>query len=103
LLPSEALLRQLHDFIELNRADLFAFDRDPDQGGISGAEMMRRLRKLPPNDRCGEISMDPTSAAKLVSALDQEFYALNSADANENLTHGRGIDRRWEGQDGVTT
>jgi hypothetical protein len=48
LLPSEALLRQLHDFIELNRADLFAFDRDPDQGGISGAELMRRLRKLPP-------------------------------------------------------
>jgi hypothetical protein len=48
LLPSEALLRRLHDFIELNRADLFAFDRDPDQGGISGAELMRRLRKLPP-------------------------------------------------------
>jgi hypothetical protein len=48
LLPSEALLRQLHDFIELNRADLFAFDRDPDQGGISGAELTRRLRKLPP-------------------------------------------------------
>jgi hypothetical protein len=48
LLPSDALLRQLHDFIELNRADFFAFDRDPDQGGISGAEVMRRLRKLPP-------------------------------------------------------
>jgi hypothetical protein len=48
LLPSKALLRQLHDFIELNRADLFAFDRDPDQGGISGAELMLRLRKLPP-------------------------------------------------------
>jgi len=48
VLPSDALLRQLHDFIELNRADLFAFDRDPDQGGISGAELMRRLRKLPP-------------------------------------------------------
>jgi hypothetical protein len=28
--------------------DLFAFDRDPDQGGISGAELMRRLRKLLP-------------------------------------------------------
>jgi hypothetical protein len=46
-LPSVALLRQLHAFIELNRADLYAFDRDPDQGGISGAELMRRLRPLP--------------------------------------------------------
>ncbi len=48
LLPSEGLLRQLHDFIELNRAALFAFDRDPDRGGISSAELIRRLRKLPP-------------------------------------------------------
>ena len=48
LLPSDGLLRQLHDFIELNRADLFDFDRDLDRGGISGAELMRRLRKLPP-------------------------------------------------------
>jgi hypothetical protein len=46
---------------------------------------------------------DGLPAAKLVSALIKDFYALNSADANENLTHGRGINRRWEGQDGVTT
>jgi hypothetical protein len=47
--------------------------------------------------------MAPTTAANLVSALLKNFYALNRAAANENLTHGRGIDRRWEGQDGVTT
>jgi hypothetical protein len=33
--------------------------------------------------------MDPTSAAKLVSALDQGFFSTpNTADANENL-HAR--------------
>jgi hypothetical protein len=42
----DALLRQVCEFIEMNRADLFAFDRDPDQGGISGAEVVRRLRKV---------------------------------------------------------
>jgi len=46
LLPSEALLRDLHELIELNRVDLFAFDRDPDQGGISGAQLVRGLRKI---------------------------------------------------------
>jgi len=35
--------------------------------------------------------------------LIKNFYALNSATADENLTHGRGIDRRWEGQVGVAT
>jgi hypothetical protein len=45
-LPSAALLRQLHDFIERNRAALFAFDRDPDQGGISGAQLVKSLRKI---------------------------------------------------------
>lgn len=45
-LPSAALLRQLHEFIELNRAALFAFDRLPDQGGISGVQLVQRLRKI---------------------------------------------------------
>jgi len=35
--------------------------------------------------------MDPTTDANLVGARDQEFYALNSVDANENLTHCRGM------------
>jgi hypothetical protein len=45
-LPSAALLRQLQQFIELNRAALFAFDRSPDQGGISGVQLVQRLRKI---------------------------------------------------------
>jgi hypothetical protein len=46
-LPSDSLLGQLHAFIELNRADLYPDLICPDQGGISGAELMRRLRPLP--------------------------------------------------------
>jgi hypothetical protein len=45
-LPSEALLRDLRELIELNRADLVAFDRDPNEGGISGAQLVKRLRKV---------------------------------------------------------
>ena len=45
-LPSNTLLRQLKEFIEHNRQLLFAFDRDPDQGGISGAQLVKRLRKI---------------------------------------------------------
>ena len=45
-LPSAALLRQLQEFIELNRPALFAFDRLPDQGGISAVQLVARLRKI---------------------------------------------------------
>jgi len=45
-LPAAQLLRQLQQFIEYNRALLFAFDRDPDHGGISGAQLVKRLRKI---------------------------------------------------------
>ncbi len=45
-LPSAPLLRQLEQFIEYDRALLFAFDRDPDHGGISGAQLVKRLRKI---------------------------------------------------------
>jgi len=45
-LPSASLLHQLQEFIELNRAALFAFDRA--QGGISGAELARGLRPISP-------------------------------------------------------
>jgi hypothetical protein len=45
-LPSAALLRQLQQFIELNRAALFAFDRLPDQGGISGVQLVHGLHKI---------------------------------------------------------
>jgi hypothetical protein len=45
-LPSTPLLRQLQQFIEYNRTLLFAFDRDPDHGGISGAQLVKRLRKI---------------------------------------------------------
>jgi hypothetical protein len=44
--PSAALERKLREFIELNRAALFAFDRAPDQGGISGAQLIKGLRKV---------------------------------------------------------
>jgi hypothetical protein len=42
--------------------------------------------------------MAPTSSAKLVRALDQEFCALDGADANENPTQGRGIERERTGR-----
>jgi hypothetical protein len=45
-LPSAPLLHQLQQFIEHNRTLLFAFDRDPDHGGISGAQLVKRLRKI---------------------------------------------------------
>jgi len=45
-LPSAPLLRQLQQFIEYNRALLFAFDRYPDHGGISGAQLVKRLRRI---------------------------------------------------------
>jgi hypothetical protein len=45
-LPSAPLLRQLQQFIEYNRALLLAFDRDPDRGGISGAQLVKRLHKI---------------------------------------------------------
>jgi hypothetical protein len=45
-LPSAPLLRQLQQFIAYNRALLFAFDRDPEHGGISGAQLVKRLRKI---------------------------------------------------------
>src|SRR5262249_32539906 len=45
-LPSAALLRQLREFIELNRTELYAFDREPDKGGISGAQLIKGLRKV---------------------------------------------------------
>ena len=47
--------------------------------------------------------MDSPLPPSLSAPLIKNSYTVNSADANENLTHGRGIDRRWEGQDGVTT
>jgi hypothetical protein len=45
-LPPPALERQLHEFIERNRPALFAFDRLPDQGGISGVQLVRNLQKI---------------------------------------------------------
>jgi hypothetical protein len=68
LLPSEALLRRLHNFIELNRAD--PVDGDADQGGIF------RRRAVCANFRQTMVRRDfdaPTSAAELVSSVGQEF------------------------------
>ena len=45
-LPSAALLKQLHEFIELNRALLYRLDRAPEEGGISGVDLGGVLRKI---------------------------------------------------------
>ncbi len=57
-LPSDALLHQLQEFIELNRAALFAFDRAQD--GISGGPSWRagcgRSRPDTPRGQPAQIS-----------------------------------------------
>jgi len=40
------IARQLREFIELNRAVLRAVDRHPEEGGISGLELGKVLRKI---------------------------------------------------------
>ena len=45
-LPSPALTRLLEQFIEQNRTALFAFDRAPDQGGISGLQLRTHLHRV---------------------------------------------------------
>jgi hypothetical protein len=46
LLPSPALLKQLHEFIERNRALLYRLDRAPEEGGISGVDLGTVLQKI---------------------------------------------------------
>jgi hypothetical protein len=45
-LPSAALLKQLHEFIERNRALLYRLDRAPEEGGISGVDLGSVLQKI---------------------------------------------------------
>lgn len=51
--PEGELLELLKDFVEQNRRALFLFDRDPDQGGITGTQLVKGLKKARPRGKRG--------------------------------------------------